>query len=233
MHLITLSFDDGFVRSTLRTAEIFEQRGLSACFNVVAAASLRIFPPGSGISEDAPVGDFALWNELQSRGHEIMPHGYQHARLSQLPFEQACDLVKRCLNVFTEHLSGFDAKAAVFNLPYNSSTPQLDAWLATMVRAFRVGGEPINAMPNPCMKRLTTAGFGPGNCEDHLDQQVQYLLDRPDGWLIYTLHGLDDEGWGPIRAEYLERRLDQWLNIPTVHILPTGKALRDLPGPGP
>lgn len=36
-HLVTLSFDDGFRKSFLRTAEIYEKHGLSACLNVVAA----------------------------------------------------------------------------------------------------------------------------------------------------------------------------------------------------
>ena len=36
MHIISLSFDDGFERSNLRIAEIYETFGLSACFNVLA-----------------------------------------------------------------------------------------------------------------------------------------------------------------------------------------------------
>ena len=36
-HIVTLSFDDGFKRSFVRTAEIYEKYKLSACLNVVAA----------------------------------------------------------------------------------------------------------------------------------------------------------------------------------------------------
>jgi len=36
MHIITVSFDDGFRKSSEKTAQICEQRGLSACFNVIA-----------------------------------------------------------------------------------------------------------------------------------------------------------------------------------------------------
>ena len=57
-HIVTLSFDDGFRKSFLRTAEIYEKHKLSACLNVVAAWSLP------------PFADFKLWNELQNRGHE-------------------------------------------------------------------------------------------------------------------------------------------------------------------
>ena len=37
-HVVTLSFDDGFRASSLKTAEIYERYGLSACINVIATA---------------------------------------------------------------------------------------------------------------------------------------------------------------------------------------------------
>ena len=40
MHIVTLSFDDGFLKSDLKIAEIYEQHGVSACFNVIAAGHL-------------------------------------------------------------------------------------------------------------------------------------------------------------------------------------------------
>ncbi len=69
-HLVTLSFDDGFRKSFVRTAEAYEKHGLSACFNVVAAGL-----PDDKYIKGVPLGDFTLWNELKRRGHEIMPHG--------------------------------------------------------------------------------------------------------------------------------------------------------------
>jgi len=62
----------------------------------------------------------------------------------------------------------------------------------------------------------------------HLDAEVGKLLSLPSGWLIYTTHGLDDEGWGPIGAGYLDRLLGRLSSISTVRILPTGAALKGL-----
>jgi len=42
-HIITLSFDDGFEKSSIKTAEIFEKYGLSACINVIATAHRNNF----------------------------------------------------------------------------------------------------------------------------------------------------------------------------------------------
>ena len=52
------------------------------------------------------------------------------------------------------------------------------------------------------------------------------------GWLIFNTHGLDDEGWGPIRATYLDRLLDKLLAIDSVDILPAGRALEKYVGLG-
>lgn len=226
MHLITLSFDDGFLKSSQATAQIFERYGLCACFNVLATGHRPDFVAPDRSQTGVPKGDFALWNELQARGHEIMPHGFRHADKSALPFDEAQRLIEACLAVFAETLDGFQAREAVFNFPYNRSTPELEAWLPTVVRAFRTGGGGLNPLPHPGQIKLTTTGFGPQNCEAHLDAQIADLLARPSGWLIYNTHGLDDEGWGPIGSDYLDRLLERLAAIETVRVLPAGAALR-------
>ena len=222
-HIVTLSFDDGFKKSFVRTAEIYEKYKLSACLNVVASAHMKDFRAPD--YPDVPRADFGLWNELQARGHEIMPHGYKHANKRSIPFVEARDLILRCLDVFAEKLEGFDAKQAVFNFPYNASTPELEQWLPTQVRAFRTGGGAINPLPNKGQTKLTCTSFGPDNCEKAIDREIEKLLAKDFGWLIFNTHGLDEEGWGPIRASYLEHLLERLLAIETVELLPAGKAL--------
>jgi len=219
-HRVTLSFDDGFKKSFLRTADIYEEYQLSACFNVVAAGI-----PDDAYIRESPLGDFALWNDLRARGHEVMPHGYRHENLKALPLEQAQDLIRKCLDRFTEELAGFDPRQAVFNFPYNASTPELERWLPTQVRAFRTSGEAINPPPHQGQVKLTCISYGPGNCEAAIDRELEKLLARDSGWLIFNTHGLDSEGWGPMRATYLERLLERLTAIDTVEVLPAGQAL--------
>ena len=225
MHIVTLSFDDGFLDSTLKTAKAYEKHGLSACFNVTATGHLDLFPSPDSGHDGFRKGDFKLWNELQARGHEVMPHGYRHADKSTLPLEESQKLIMDCLDVFSRELEGFKPKNAVFNFPYNRSTPELEAWLPSVVKAFRVSGNGINPLPYPGQVKLTTTGFGPGNCEQHLDAGIEKLLALPSGWLIYNTHGVDQEGWGPIGTDYLDRLLQRLLKIPTVRILPAARAL--------
>lgn len=223
-HLITLSFDDGFKKSFTRTAQIYAKYKLSACLNIVAAGL-----PEDAYIKQSPLGDFALWNELKRQGHEVMPHGYRHENLTKLPPEEGRELIRRCLGVFSEKLEGFDPKRAVFNFPYNASTPELERWLPTQVRAFRTNGDAINPRPHPGQAKLTCVSFGPGNGEAAIDREVANLLARESGWLIYNTHGLDDEGWGPIRATYLESLLERLLATESVEILPASQALAKYP----
>src|ERR1051325_717801 len=118
MHIITLSFDDGFLKSNQRIAQIYEKYHLSANFNVIATGHYPDFQAPDVYHEGYPKGDFKLWNELQARGHEIMPHGYQHANKAKIPFAEAKDLIERCLEIFDKELQGFDRKEAIFSFPY-------------------------------------------------------------------------------------------------------------------
>jgi hypothetical protein len=138
------------------------------------------------------------------------------------------DLTLRCLDVFELEMPGFNRCDAIYNVPFNASTPEMEAWLPAVVRAFRTGWEPINPLPGPDTVKLTCASFGPENAEADLDRCVEELLSRPSGWLIYNTHGLDGEGWGPIGSAYLERLLARLTSTPTVKVMPAAAALRSV-----
>jgi peptidoglycan/xylan/chitin deacetylase (PgdA/CDA1 family) len=222
VHIVTLSFDDGFERSSRRTAAIFEGHGLVAELHVVAA--------GHRLATDDewhrgwPKGDFALWNELKARGHYVMPHGYRHANKAELPLAEAQRLIEACLEVFRTELAGFDPSQASFAFPYNRSTSELEAWLGGRVRAFRTRGDPVMPLPQPGQQRVTCTGYGPERCDDHLSMTIESFLAGGPGWLCYNVHGLDDEGWGPLGSDTLDRVLED-LVARDVRVLPITAAL--------
>jgi peptidoglycan/xylan/chitin deacetylase (PgdA/CDA1 family) len=222
MHVVTLSFDDGFEHSSLRVAELFERHGLAAELNVVAAGHLG--EPNETWHRRWRKGDFGLWNELKARGHHVMPHGYRHADKTELPLVEAQRLIERCLEVFDAELDGFDTAKASFAFPYNRSNPELETWLGARVRAFRTGGNPIMPLPTPGRRRVTCVSFGPGRCDGHLLRTIESFLAGPSGWLCYNLHGLDHEGWGPVASGTLEGLLER-LVARDIHVLPITAAL--------
>lgn len=223
-HLITLSFDDGFAKSFSAIAGMHDEFGLKACLNIMAAASERDFKSPDAY-HNAPTGGWDLWNELAARGHEIMPHSFDHANHAKLAPDAARKQVDSCLDGFAANLNGFDVRRAVYNFPYNASTPEIEQYVLERARGCRSGGGTINPWPSPAMRRLSTGGSGPGNCEEHLESQIERLLNQDRGWLVYNLHGLDDEGWGPISTGYLKRLLDRMGRLESVEILPAGAAL--------
>jgi peptidoglycan/xylan/chitin deacetylase (PgdA/CDA1 family) len=231
-HILSLSFDDGFKKSFYKTAEIHEEYGLKACLNVIASAHLE----NNKILDEYqtfPVGDFNDWNKLKQRGHEIMPHSWNHANLTEMPLEQAKEDILKCLDYFKLNLDGFVMGDAVYNFAYNASTPELEDFALSLVKAVRTGWWPllnveesINPFPGSGGPvKLGCGSFGPDNADNWVEEKVNQFLYSPGGWLILNLHGLDDEGWGPISANYLDKLLKRLTKTDYLEILPTGVTL--------
>jgi len=230
-HILTLSFDDGFKKSFYHTVEIHEEFGLKACLNIIASA--HTWPSGPNEYHTDPVGNFEDWNKLKARGHEIMPHSWKHANLTEMPFDEAKELIEKCLDYFELHLDGYDSSKAIYNFAYNASDTELEDYLLTKVKAIRTGSWGIlggSKMENPFPQngnpvRLGCWSFGPDNADQWVEQEVNKFLNGPGGWLILNLHGLDEEGWGPVSSEYLRKLLLRLVEIDSLDVLPTGIVL--------
>jgi peptidoglycan/xylan/chitin deacetylase (PgdA/CDA1 family) len=235
-HLVTLSFDDGFKKSFYKTADIYEEFGLRACFNVIATGHLEGFAPTVNGAPDAgivpfPKGDFTDWNALKKRGHEVMAHTYNHVNLTTIPVDEAKELIVRCANYFEAHLDGFRAKDSVYNFAYNASMPELDAFALEHFLVVRTqGDQPTN--PIPTHRRPVRIGcwsHGPENCDQFFDDSLNAFLKSPGGWFVFNTHGLDEEGWGPMSSDYLRRLLGRLTKMPHVEVVPAGEVVRRLP----
>lgn len=230
-HILTLSWDDGFKESFHKIAEIHERYGLKACLNIIASAHTWADIPNEYHSD--PVGNFNDWNELKARGHEIMPHSWKHANLTEVSFEEAKELMDKCIDYFVENLEGFNPSTAVYNFAYNASTYELEEYALSRVRAVRTGGWNIlgERQENPFPRnggpiRLGCRSYGPENADIWVQTEIYKFLGNPSGgWLVLNLHGLDDEGWGPVKSEYLDKLLEKLVQIDYLDIIPAGKAL--------
>jgi hypothetical protein len=196
---VGIIFDDGFAKSSLKTAEIFEQYTLPAVLAVLADPSS--FVKGCG--------DWTMWNELQRRGHIIHPHGQTHVKLSEIPPAQAIESVSRCLDSFAEHLDGFDAKQALYAFTYNTPTRETVEWLLPRVRAVRIGGDPILSAKDIASRVWRSQTDGPGDPFSDCMKCLDRAAKKKPGALFYCLHGLDDEYWGATTSDNLRRILDR------------------------
>jgi len=228
-HILTLSFDDGFKKSFYRIADIYEQFDLKACLNVVASAHLpNYIPPDKW--QSVKLGDFNDWNVLQKRGHEIMPHSWEHQNLTKIPFQQAQKLITKCLNYFEENLDGFEIPESVYSFAFNASTPELEKFALSKVKAIRThGNSPINPIPlTNSSIRLACSSFGPENADIWVEGQINNFLNSSGGWLVLNLHGLDNEGWGPISSAFLINLLKKLSQHDYLDILPVGEVLKNI-----
>lgn len=225
-HLITLSFDDGFRKSFLKTADIYESLGLKACFNVIASGHLPDFEAPDDYILPELMGDFEDWNALVKRGHEVMPHSWKHAWLNKLPTDEAIGLIDRCIDYFVERLDGFEPEKSVFNFPFNATTPELNTHTLSRLGAIRAWGEgDINPMPAQGPEILGCSSHGPDNIDRWVKAKVKRFLKSPGGWLIINGHGLDGEGWGHLSSKFLEKLLKKLVKMEQVAIVPTAQAL--------
>jgi peptidoglycan/xylan/chitin deacetylase (PgdA/CDA1 family) len=225
-HILTLSFDDGFKKSFYKIAEIYERYDLRACLNVIASGHLPGFQQVDQWILPELMGSFDDWNALKARGHEIMPHSWKHLNLAKQPLEEAKELILKCLDYFAANLEGYENAKAVFNFPFNASTPELEAFALSKVKAIRTRGETaINAIPVVAPYRQGCWSMGPDNADQWVEEQVTSFLSSPGGWLILNLHGLENEGWGPLSTGYLSNLLERMVKVDYLDILPAGEVL--------
>ena len=226
-HILTLSFDDGFKKSFHKVADIYEEYGLSACFNIIASGHLPEFQAvGKWILPEL-MGSFDDWNNLKSRGHEVMPHSWKHLNLTEQPLEEAKALITRCLDYFESHLEGYRSSNAVFNFPFNASTPELEEFTMSKVLAIRSYGDSAVGEIPKAQKAYRQACWskGPENIDNWVEEMVNQFLESEGGWMILNTHGLDEEGWGPMSTTYLEGLIARLTAIDKLEIMPTGAVL--------
>ena len=223
-HLVSLTFDDGFAKSAMDLADIFEEVGLRTSLNVIARGADPDFPPPDEW-HNAPRGSWELWNELVAKGHEINPHGLDHSDPNKLPPGEASRRVDKCIEIFLKNLKGFDQMKTVFACPYNALTPELETRLASSFRAYRAGRNWVNPMPSQATKYVGCWSHGPDNSDSALDALVNSFLESPGGWLVAAMHGLDKEGWGPLSAGYLRNLLGRLVKDKKVEVVGIAEAL--------
>ena len=231
-HILTLSFDDGFKKSFYKIAEMHKEYDVKACLNVIAMGHVPGFVNDRFIPQNI-LGNFDDWNKLRSMEHEVMPHTWDHKNLTEIPLSDAKENLDKCFDYFEKNLDGYNPKNVVYNFAYNASNQDLDEYALKRVRAIRTGGWLIlqNTKLNPIPKqenhlRLGCWGHGPDFCDNYIDAEINEFIAGDGGWLILNLHGLDNEGWGPVSTTYLDNLLKRLTKIKYLDLLPVGQVIK-------
>ncbi len=59
-----------------------------------------------------------------------------------------------------------------------------------------------------------------------LSKRSSNFITSSGGWLVLNLHGLDEEGWGPVSSKYLDDLLKRLVKIEYLEVLPAGEVLK-------
>ena len=232
-HVLTFSFDDGFKKSFYKIAEIHEAYGLSACLNVIATGHMPDFKAIDDWIRPELMGDFNDWNKLKGRGHEVMPHTWKHLNLTKISLDHAKENIDKCLDYFSSNLDGYKDEESIFNYAFLASTPEIDEYALKRVGAVRTGAwlvmkdTKVNMIPQTS-RNITFGAWanGPDNIDDYVDQTVNDFLEGPGGWMVVCLHGLDNEGWGPVSASFFDQLLKRLVKVDKLSILPAGEVIK-------
>jgi peptidoglycan/xylan/chitin deacetylase (PgdA/CDA1 family) len=204
---ISFCFDDGFRASADTIQRLFGQRGLSACFCVLAEPALAQDP----FIRAAPIADWAYWRAALAAGHEVAPHGYAHEHLGSLDVVAACDSVQRTLDAFQRELPNFDPRGSFFHLAYLAAPVPMVQWIGERTLGARMAlgrdgrNDPAAWSPG---RPIDCTTFAPPDADAVAHQRIRRFLQDEDGWLVLVFHGLDGEGWGTVSSDALARMLD-------------------------
>lgn len=204
---ISFCFDDGFRSSADTIQRLFSQRGLSACFCVLAEPALAQDP----FIRAAPIADWAYWQEALAAGHEVAPHGYAHEHLGTLDLAVACDSLQRTHDTFQRQLPGFDPRRSFFHLAYLAAPVPVVQWLGarTLGARMALGRDGRNDLSTWSPGQpIDCTTFPPPDADRLVQQRIQRFIQDENGWLVLVLHGLDGEGWGTVSSDALARMLD-------------------------
>jgi peptidoglycan/xylan/chitin deacetylase (PgdA/CDA1 family) len=224
---VSFCFDDGFRASADSISRIFSNRGVAACFCVLAAPELAEDPFIRG----ARIADWAYWRRAMAAGHEVAPHGYAHEHLGKINVENAQASVQRTLDAFARELPGFDARQSLYHLAYLAAPAPIVEWIGARTLGARMAlgnagrndpaawsrGKPIDCLT-----------FGPPDAQSRLRERIARFVRDEDGWLVLVLHGLDGEGWGTLASTALEQMLDELLSA-NVAVTTPNRLLLSLP----
>jgi peptidoglycan/xylan/chitin deacetylase (PgdA/CDA1 family) len=204
---ISFCFDDGFRSSADKIQRLFSERGLSACFCVLAEPALAQDP----FIRAVPIADWPYWQDALAAGHEVAPHGYAHEHLGTLDFATACDSAQRTLDTFQRQLPGFDPRRSFFHLAYLAAPVPVVQWIGarTLGARMALGREGRNDLATWSPGQpIDCTTFPPPEADRLAQQRIQRFVQHEEGWLVLVFHGLDGEGWGTVSSDALARMLD-------------------------
>lgn len=187
---ISYTFDDGCSGQFAKAIPIFDE------FNY----KLTLFVTGSWII------DWAKLKMASENGHEIANHTYTHQNMSDLDYEKQDEELVLCNKLINTNIS--DKHCTTMAYPYcvkgDEALHQKYFVAVRGCQGFVEGKTPVDFMN---VSSVICGDRGQVKMAADFNNQANSAVDK-NGWLVYLLHGVDnDGGYSPVASDELKKGL--------------------------
>lgn len=189
---VTFTFDDGCPNQLTAGIPIFEKYNCLATFYLV---------------KDWVGGNWAPWDDVSAKGHEIACHTVTHPNLYELSDEAAIAEIAGCQEVINANIKNL--QKPTFAYPY-CATPKNTQWLADNYIACRICDKKIESATPADFLRISSFPVGSETPLINCDSLVQLFekTKAQGGWCTLLYHELDEgTGYSPFPSSELDKTL--------------------------
>ena len=223
--LLSITFDDGFLRGSEVACEILAKHGLAATFYVVTG---WVEPARTAIREKfnagRPHGDWEYWRGVAAAGHEIGSHTFSHINAGGRKAVLLPWLVPNELRTSRDDLAREIPQARyTLSMPWNSASRHSERVARQFYAACRLGASAV------CYNRLAElspyglASWAPISATPVAAYEKAIASIPAGGWLVLQFHSFDDEGWEPVSRDMFDTICRLAASEPGVVVAPVAR----------
>jgi oligosaccharide reducing-end xylanase len=187
---ITYTFDDGTAKQFTVAAPLLDKYGYKATFFTIASW----------------IKDWNTMRILVANGHEIANHTLTHPNLGALTINQQKAELQACNDSIEQHIPHYKVRTMAY--PYCATGS--DSLMHQYFIASRICSGVIEPQTPAHFMAISSLGCGnlSGiNSSAALNQKADEAA-AAKGWVVYLLHGIDDDGgYSPIASASLDSSL--------------------------
>ncbi|MBN1523090.1 MAG: polysaccharide deacetylase family protein [Spirochaetales bacterium] len=204
---VSFTFDDGCSNQFAVAIPLFNEFG----FRLTLFTLTR--------TDWAGLPDWTVLNNAAAQGHEVAAHSLSHTTFAGMSEADQMKELSECQNDINSHIPG--NQCITFAYPYcalGNKSLVADYYLAARICSGVI--EPKTPRDFMAISSIVCGTEGSVKTADHFLSRAGSAI-RTNGWCIYLLHGIDnDGGWSPVTSEVLretcqlfhEQQNDFWVD---------------------
>ncbi len=194
---VSITFDDAYPSHAEVAAPMLEDHGFRGTFYLIVD---KLFQRGK--YRRSPSASIETWQAAARRGHEMGSHTMTHEPLDELTYDQARTELHDSREALENLFVGMDVVSLAY--PFSRTDALVRDVTAGIYTSGRLGPPPEGAVPHndPLqldLLELESMFLCTGDSPAYWNEAVERAVQE-QGWLIETLHAMDEDGFCRISA---------------------------------